>query len=74
LPEYRKGWNALKLLSLMESECEKRGAKEIQMTAELGNYSGTILEDRRYGKVSVNYCKSLGRAKTAQSSLEEAVT
>lgn len=58
-PEYRKGWNALKLLSMAEEKCQEKGCVEINMSAAIGSKSGAILSGRGYGIVSQQYCKPL---------------
>lgn len=59
LPEYRKGWNALKLLSISEEKCREMGCSEMNMNAMIGSKSGAILSGRGYAIVSQQYCKSL---------------
>ena len=70
LPEYRKGWNALKLLSMAEEKCKEMGCTEVNMSARTGSKSGAILSGRGYAIVSQQYCKSL-TGPTALHKLEE---
>ena len=62
LPEYRRGWNAVHLLSAVERECARRGVTEVHMTVENGNPAGHILSARGYAAEARCYRKSLVRA------------
>jgi GNAT superfamily N-acetyltransferase len=62
LPDYRKGWTAIKLLKFAEDECARRGAVEIFQTAKLTNKAGDILERRGYTHVANQYSKRLAPA------------
>lgn len=73
LPEYRKGWTALRLLREAEEEAMRRGCKEVQMVAETDSKAGAILSAKGYGITSSNYRKSL-RADSPVSNHKEAVT
>lgn len=62
LPTYRKGWNAVRLLKMVEEECARRGADELLMTAEIGSKAGGILLARKYDTVAQQYRKSFSGA------------
>jgi GNAT superfamily N-acetyltransferase len=62
LPDYRKGWTAIRLLKFVENECARRGAVEICQTAKLKNSAGDILIARGYTFVAKQYSKRLAPA------------
>jgi GNAT superfamily N-acetyltransferase len=68
VPEARCGWNALKMLSLAEEECARRGCVMVEMTVEISSNAAYILQARGYDMVSANYRKSLVRADSPLSS------
>lgn len=59
LPEYRKGWNALKFFKFMESECVKRGAIEVSLTVPEGIGTGVLCERIGYAKIAALYSKQI---------------
>lgn len=59
LPEYRKGWNAIKFFRFMEDECRKRGAEEVNLTVPEGIGTGILCERLGYKKVLIGYAKQL---------------
>lgn len=65
LPEYRKGWNALKFFKFMEAEVLKRGAVELSLTVPDGIGTGVLCERLGYTRVSVQYSKQIHPAQSA---------
>lgn len=59
LPEYRKGWNAVKFFKFMEQACRDAGAEEITLTIPEGIGTGVICERLDYKRISVQYNKQL---------------
>lgn len=73
LPEYRKGWNAIKFYRFVEEECKKRGAVEITMTAKMTNTAGRLMELMGYNLTSQQYTKTLVRADSTSDMKEDDV-
>lgn len=59
LPEYRKGWTAMKFFRFMESECKRRGAEEVMLTVPEGIGTGVLCERMGYKKITAGYSKQL---------------
>jgi GNAT superfamily N-acetyltransferase len=59
LPEYRKGWTALRFFKFMEKTCRERGAVEVSLTAPVTTKTGKILEFLGYQEVASHYSKHL---------------
>ena len=57
LPAYRKGWNAIRFLKFIESECQRRGVVEINWTDIKGN--GALLEHMGYSVVAEQWSKKV---------------
>lgn len=59
LPEYRKGWNALKFFRFMEETVRDMGAKELTLTVPEGIGTGVICRRMGYKHVADMYNKQL---------------
>ena len=59
LPEYRKGWNAIKFYRHMENACKAMGAVEATLTLPVTKDLGPILKRLGYSPVSEQYSKNL---------------
>lgn len=57
LPEYRKGWNAIRFLKFIESECLRRGAVEISWTDKKGK--GALLKRLGYSVVATQWSRQV---------------
>jgi hypothetical protein len=57
LPDYRLGWNAIRFLKFIESECLKRGAVEIGWTDKKGK--GALLERLGYKVIASQWSKQV---------------
>jgi hypothetical protein len=66
LPEYRKGWNAIKFYRFMERECIKRGVVEICLTVPHSTGVSPIHKYLGFEKVSDQFSKHLGSADSAE--------
>lgn len=71
LPEYRKGWNAIKFYRHIEDRCRELGAEESTLTVPDSKERGihTLLLRLDYKPVSMSYSKSLVRADSATDPL-----
>lgn len=72
LPEYRKGWTALKFFKFMEAECVKRGAEEVSLTVPEGIGTGVLCERIGYKKVAIHYAKQILHSSEGESASVEA--
>mgnify|MGYP001163398505 FL=1 len=72
LPDYRKGWTALRLLREVEDEARRRGCSEVSMVTEIGSVAGAILDAKGYAITSRNHRKIL-RADSPVSTIGKAV-
>ena len=59
LPEYRKGWNAMKFFKFMEKVVKERGAKEVTLTVPAGIGTGILCERMGYNRIAEMYNKQL---------------
>lgn len=59
LPEYRKGWNAVRFYKFVENECLRRRAIGCGMTVKNTNGASKVLEFLGYKEVSRQYYKHL---------------
>jgi len=57
LPDYRKGWNAIRFLKFIEGQCLKRGAVEIGWTDKKGK--GALLRRLGYSVVASQWSKQV---------------
>lgn len=71
LPEYRKGWTAVRFFKFMEAEARKRGAVEVSLTIPEGIGTGVICERMGYKKVAAHWAKQIHPAQS-ESKGEEA--
>lgn len=55
LPDYRKGWNAIRFLKFIEAQCRQRGAIEIGWTDKKGK--GALLDRLGYKVVASQWSK-----------------
>ena len=65
-PEYRRGWNAAKLIATAEQYCWNRGAEEIEVMAT-GDRVGALLRALDYEPSAVQYSKRRKRADSVRS-------
>lgn len=67
LPEYRKGWNAVRFYKWIETYCKSLGAVEATLTIPNTKDTrlGHMLERLDYLPISVQYSKTLYRADSA---------
>lgn len=63
LPEYRKGWTALKFFRFMEDECRKRGAEDVTLTVPDGIGTGLLCRRLGYKAIAIVYNKQFAPAK-----------
>ena len=63
LPEYRKGWTALKFFRFMQEECRKRGAEDVTLTVPEGIGTGVLCERLGYTKIATVYNQQFSPAK-----------
>lgn len=59
LPDFRKGWNAIRFLKFIEAQCLERGAVEIGWTDKKGK--GALLERLGYKVVASQWSKQVNR-------------
>jgi hypothetical protein len=59
LPEYRKGWNAVRFFRFMEDECRRRDAKQVNLSTPEGYASGIICQRLGYKKVANCWAKDI---------------
>jgi hypothetical protein len=73
LPEYRRGWNAIRFYRYMEGVCRDRGAVEATLTLPQGKNLDVILRRLGYNCISRQFSKNLVRADSAQPEKSEDV-
>ncbi len=76
LPEYRKGWNAIRFFKFMEAEAKRRGAIEFSLTTPYALNGGKLCEFLKYTPIATVWSKrveSVSTALTAPSTEREAV-
>ena len=59
LPDFRKGWNAVKLYKFVEKDLKNEGVKSIRLTLECGSRISSALDMLNFKVLSVNYEKEL---------------
>ena len=59
LPEYRKGWNAIKFYKFIEADMKSMGVVEINVSAKLANDAGKLIEALGYTHTEKLYSKQL---------------
>lgn len=59
LPEYRKGWTAMKFFKYMEDAVREMGAKELTLTVPHGIGTGVLCRRMGYKHVAEMYNKQL---------------
>lgn len=57
LPEYRKGFNAVRFFRFMEEECRKRGAVDVTLTVPHGIGTGVLCKRLGYSEVATVWNK-----------------